>query len=235
MPSVRPLRSIVDTVLSRDLSPQARQRYAANFARARLAEGIEQNRKATGREVPYEQIVDGRLGATLESVNPDRGRIIFRFDVASNELFVWIADTLVRHAPRLTGRYADSFRLFAGGREIDAGETLPKADEYVFLNVQPYARRIEGGWSSQAPDGVFQAVAALAKLRYGDVAFVKFSYRAFDQFGIKPYVPRGRRSAITRGERGRFAKGSAVRIDDLADAAKAERAARTPAIIVSLR
>ena len=207
MPSSRPLRSIVETVLSRDLSPQARQRYAASFARARLAEGIEQNRRATGREVPYEQIVDGRLGAALESVNPEAGRIIFRFDVATNELFVWIADTLVRHAPRLTGRYADSFRLFAGGRQIDAGETLPKADEYAFLNVQPYAGRLERGWSAQAPDGVFQAVAALAKVRYADVAQVRFAYRHFSEFGLAP-------KPTTRAE-------------------KASN--RTPAIMVSLR
>ncbi|HVI28864.1 hypothetical protein [Hansschlegelia sp.] len=157
--------------------------------------------------MPYQQVVDGRQGAALESVDPDRGRILFLFHVASNELFVWIADMLVRHAPRLTGRYADSFRLFAGGRQIEVGEALPKADEYAFLNVQPYAGRLERGWSGQAPDGVLQAVAALAKVRYADVAQVRFTYRHFSEFGLAP-------KPTTRAE-------------------KASN--RTPAIMVSLR
>lgn len=232
----RPLRQIVEGLISRDLSPEAQQRAFAGFAREKLAEAIEINRQATGRAVPFEQVVDGVKGAALESVKPDGGRILFLFDVDANEMLTWISDQLVKHAPRLTGRYIDSFRLFAGGRELAPGAPLPQGDvEIVFLNVQPYARRIERGWSDQAPDGVFQAVAALARAHFGNRAFIKFSFRAFGEFGIVPYVPKGRRSAIVRGERGRFAKGSAVRVDDLASAAAAERAARTPAIVVRLR
>lgn len=236
MRAVRPLRSIVETIISRDLSPRARQLMAADFARARLAEGIDQNRQATGRLVPFVQVVDGRQGAALESVNPDSGRIIFKFDVAREQIFAFIAEQLVKHAPRLTGRFADSFKLFAGGREIAPGAALPKADEYVFLSPLPYARRLERGWSDQAPSppGIFQAVAALAKQRYGDVAAINFSFRSFQEFGLADYVPRGRRSAVLRGERGRFAKGSAVRVDERADEARRERATRTPAIIVRL-
>jgi len=47
----------------------------------------------------------------------------------------------------------------------------------VFLNIQPYARKIERGQSSQAPDGVYQAVATLAQRRFGNVAKITFSYR----------------------------------------------------------
>ena len=207
----RPLRSIIDTLISRDLSPQARQKMAADFARGRLAEGLEQNRQATGRVVPFVQIVDGRQGATLESVNPDNGRIIFRFAVTQEQVFAFISEQLVMHAPRLTGRYADSFRFFAGGREIQAGTALPQADRYTFLNTQPYARRLERGWSDQAPSppGIFQAVAALAKQRYRDVAAIKFSFVSLSEFGLAPGLRGGR------------------------DAPKNEDV-RTPAIIVSL-
>ena len=207
----RPLRNIVETIVSRDLSPQARQKIAADFARARLAEGLEQNRQATGRVVPFTQAVDGRIGAALESVNPDNGRIIFLFDVSPDRIFAFIAEQLVMHAPRLTGRYADSFRLFAGGREIEPTAELPKADRYTFLNTQPYARRLERGWSDQAPSppGIFQAVAALAKQRYSDVARIRFSFVSLSEFGLAPGARGGRR---------------APKNEDV----------RTPAIIVSL-
>ncbi|WP_020184834.1 hypothetical protein [Methylopila sp. 73B] len=180
----KPLRQIVETIVSNDLSPAARQRIIADFARRKLAEGVDQNRRATGREVPYTQAVDGRLGARLESVNADAGRILFMFDVAKNELFVWIAEQIVKHAPRgvIThdhGRYADAFKLLAGGREMQPGEPLPKADEFVFLNAMPYARKIERGLSKQAPDGVLQAVALLAKTRFKDVANITFGYRSY--------------------------------------------------------
>ena len=48
------------------------------------------------------------------------------------------------------------------------------ADEYVFINTVPYARKIERGSSSQAPDGVYQAVAMLARDRFGNVARITY-------------------------------------------------------------
>lgn len=171
-------------MISRDIATAARQKMAADYARSLLAEGIAQNRQATGRDIPYTQTVDGRRGAPFESVNPDNGRILFMFDVVSNELFVWIADQIVKHAPRGTvthdhGRYADAFKLLAGGRELAIGEALPKADEYVFLNAMPYARKIERGLSDQAPQGVLQAVAKLARIRFRDVANITFEHRSY--------------------------------------------------------
>lgn len=194
--SGRPLRQIVETIVSRDLSHEARQRAIATFARAQLAKGLDQNRQATGRTVPYDQIVDGRTGAPLETVNPDNGRIIFRFDVATNELFAWIADQLVLHAPRRRGRYAESFQLYAGGRMTGPRAALPRADEYVFVSTVPYAGKIERGLSPQAPDGVFQAVAALAKVRFGDVAAIRFTYRPNAEFGLPAGGPRPRTPVI---------------------------------------
>ena len=58
----------------------------------------------------------------------------------------------------------------------------------MFLNTQPYARKIEGyrglggvvhraPSSPQAPDGVYQAVATLAQRKFGNVAKITFSYR----------------------------------------------------------
>ena len=81
------------------------------------------------------------------------------------------------HSPVLTGRFAKSHELFADGVDTENPNIAPPAEEYVFLNTQPYARKIERGRSPQAPDGVYQAVATLAQRRFGNIARITFSYR----------------------------------------------------------
>jgi hypothetical protein len=51
------------------------------------------------------------------------------------------------------------------------------AEEYTFINTVPYARKIERGSSRQAPDGVYQAVANLARRKFTKLAKITFSYR----------------------------------------------------------
>jgi hypothetical protein len=55
------------------------------------------------------------------------------------------------------------------------------AQQYVFVNTDPYARKIEGTKqkppsSPQAPDGVYQAVATLAR-KFSNLAKITFSYQ----------------------------------------------------------
>ncbi|WP_198291135.1 hypothetical protein [Ancylobacter sp. FA202] len=200
------MRSIVEAIVARDLAPATQKRMVADFARQRLADGVQANRQATGREPTYEQIVDGHTGASLESVNLP-GRIIFRFDGGLGRVFEWIGDMLVQHSPFVTGEYQRSHRFYAGGREIEPGGKVPPADEYVFLSVAPYARRLEKHYG---PAGIYEAVAALANARFRDVASVKFTFRTPQEFGLHPPVSSGRSRARAR-----------------------ERAARVPAIVIA--
>lgn len=153
-----------------------RSRQFADYAREALVEAQEANRRATGRVPTHETFVDGRRGAALETVKPD-GTIVFEFDLL-NDLFEWIGLTLLQHSPVLSGRYQDSHLFFADGVQIEPGANLPAAQEYAFVNAQPYARKIERGQSPQAPEGVYEAVATLANRRFGNVARVRFSYRS---------------------------------------------------------
>ncbi|CAH1658705.1 hypothetical protein CHELA1G11_12869 [Hyphomicrobiales bacterium] len=157
------------------ISAEAAASMRADIAREALAEAQEQNRKALGRLPPHETYVDGRKGAPLESVKPT-GTVLFEFDLY-NELFSWIGEQLVLHSPVLTGHYRQSHLFFADGAAVDPGAALPEAGEYLFVNDRPYARMIEGGSSDQAPDGVYEAVAALANRRFGNVARIRFTYR----------------------------------------------------------
>lgn len=222
---ITPINRNIELIMNRTLSPEAQSRRLAAYARERLAEAQEINRQALGSIPPHDTFVDRRQGAPLESVKPD-GVIVFDFELL-DDLFAWIGEQLVVHAPVNSGDYQRSFVFFADGVEVEPGGNVPPAHEYVFLNTQPYARKIERGLSDQAPDGVFQAVATLAKKRFGNLASIRFSYRALSEGSIMAYQPVG--SAAGRDRRGRFTASGADRT-----AQKMEQSLRTPAIVIQV-
>lgn len=203
MAPARPVRGTVEALIRGDLSPAAQREAAAAYARQKLDEVKDHNRRATGREPPHRQVVDGRVGAALDTVNPNGGRIVFLFDVGPNDVLTFVAEQLVLHAPRKSGRFADSFRLYAGGRQIEAGAALPRADEYLVMSPLPYSGKLERGLSDQAPDGLFHAVATLAARLFGDRFSVRFSYRGLGEFGLTPNASGGRGAPGERRARDR--------------------------------
>lgn len=163
------------------MSPQARQKLVATMARKMLTEAQAENKKALGTVPPHKQFVDGRQNAPLETVNPDHGTIVFEFELIT-ELLSWIGEQLVIHSPvgsppkdKHPGLYKASHVLLADGVEVIADAKIPMADEYIFVNVQPYARKLENGLSSQAPDGVYDVVADMANRRFGNIAKIRYT------------------------------------------------------------
>jgi len=183
---VQPIVRDLELFQSVDLGPKTRSAMLAAFAAETIEEAKAQNKQVLGVVPPYEVYVDGQEGAPLTSVKPD-GTIRAEFQLV-NEALAWISTQLQLHSPVLTGRYAKSHELFADGVDTENPNVAPPAEEYVFINTQPYARKIEGSRglggvvhrapsSPQAPDGVYQAVATLAQRRFGNVAKITFSYR----------------------------------------------------------
>ncbi len=179
---IQPIARDVEVMFAEGLGPKARSAFLAAYAAEGIEEAKRQNAKALGRVPPYDVYVDGREGAALTSVKPD-GFIRAEFELV-NEALAWINTQLQMHSPVLSGRYSKSHELFADGVDTENPNAAPPADEYVFLNIQPYARKIERGQSTQAPDGVYQAVATLAQRRFGNVAKITFSYRTAIAGGI---------------------------------------------------
>ncbi len=183
MPRIRtridPIDRDIQAIVASTMSPQAQSETVAEFAREQLSLAEQQNAAALGQTPPHDTFVDGAAEAPLESVRVP-GNITFVFHLVT-ELFAYVADLLDQHSPVLTGRYKHSHIFFADGREADP-QAPPQATEYVFLNTTPYARKIEGAAkppeSSQAPEGVYEGVAAMANARFGNVARIAFSYRA---------------------------------------------------------
>lgn len=220
------------------LAPRARQAIIAEAARRALAQAQDQNSRVLGQVPPHDTFVDGRPTTALESVNPDRGEIVFRFNLAT-DVFAWIEEQLIIHSPvgntPKSPEYSKSHVFFADGQQADPAAPQ-SGDEFVFLNTVPYARKIEGTGdrppqSSQAPDGVYEVVAALAASRYGNIARITFGYRSFqaDAIFYNPGARALRGQAMAQGMSADDARRAAAQI------LKAERATRQPAIIIRIR
>lgn len=163
-------------IVAEELSPEAQSAALAGFAREAIAEAEASNAATFGQTPTYDLIVDGRRNGALESVRPD-GVVVAEFELLM-DLFTWVGAQLVIASPRKTGRYAQSHAFFVDGREVQLSRSVPAGADYAFVNVQPYSRKIERGLSSQAPDGVYQAVASMAARRFGNIARAYFDYRA---------------------------------------------------------
>lgn len=184
---IDPIDKWVEATVSEMLAPAARSKAVADFARKELVEALDGNRRAMGSFTPYEQFVDGRKGAALESVNPDRGVIVFEFELVA-EVLRWIHAELVERSPRGpvggAGTYRDQHRLFADGREITLGPDLPEAEEYSFLNTTPYSRKIEIGTTEsgrafviKAEPRLYDHVSAEAARRFSRVVKISYTFR----------------------------------------------------------
>lgn len=166
------------------LDEQASKRYLVETAHAELKNAQEHNRSVLGYVPDHTAYVDGRANAPFESVRPD-GIIRVEFELL-DQMFKDIEALLITGSPvgdasdprpRHPELYARSHVFLADRRLADPNGQVPLADEYVFINFQPYARKIERGLSSQARDGVYETTAILASNRYGNLASIEFRYR----------------------------------------------------------
>jgi hypothetical protein len=211
-------RQEIAAFVNENLSPAARQKMMARKAQEVIAQTAARNETALGRKVTYDQFVDGKEGAPLESINPNGGVVALRFHLIGN-LLEWIGQQLELHSPVRSGRYKKSHMLLADGVEVDPAGDVPPAEEYLFVSIVPYARKIERGRSKQAPDGVYDVVADMAKRRFGNMAMIKFTYRSV----LLPYVGLGGKKG---GKTASRAKRSANSL---------ERETRYPAIQINPR
>jgi hypothetical protein len=170
-----------DLIIRLTGTPQDRSRMFADFAREKLGEAEAQNESVLGHIPPHKTFVDGSVGASEDSVRPD-GVIVYEFEIVSDAL-IWIGQQLILNSPVGSGRdphpglYKASHELYADGKLIPLGSDVPPSSEYVFTNALIYSRKIEHGHSPQFPDGVYEAVAIMARARFGNSAKIEFTYR----------------------------------------------------------
>lgn len=180
---IEPINDWIEITVNEMLSPTARSKAIAEFARERLKEAQDVNQQVLGRLPAHDTFVDGNRGGQLESVNPDRGIIVFEFELLTDVLR-WIGRELVLRSPVRSGAYAKGHTLFADGSEIAIGERMPMADEYSFTNLVPYARKIEIGktrsgrsFTIQVANRIYERTAKDARARFGNIAKIEFTFR----------------------------------------------------------
>lgn len=213
---VEPISDWIEITVRETLSPEAKRKAVANFAKERLSEAQTQNERILGRVPPHETYVDGRKGAQLESVNPSRGTIVFEFEFITDVLR-WIAETLVARSPEISGDYKRGHTLFADGKEIDVGGLIPQAEEYSFTNLVPYSRKIEIGKTTkgrdfviQVPNRIYERTAQDGRRRFGNIVKLEFTYRGLIGMSsgngtlINPLKDPTRGGVRGRDKKGRF-------------------------------
>jgi hypothetical protein len=198
---IQPIDRDIELLIDQTATPKAQSQFFAKFAGEQIEEAKQINRKALGRVPRYTVSVDGRLGAPLNSVRPD-GTVFVEFELI-DEVLSFIATALQKASPVLSGRYAKSHALFADGTEINWNQPVPFAETYTFINEQPYARKIERGQSSQAPTGVYQAVATLARSRFGNQAKISFAFQSLQGGAISGWAGSTRLGSQIRNPRRR--------------------------------
>lgn len=181
-------------------SPATKSARLAEYARDALAEGQRINRDALGYVPGHKTTVDGTEGKSEASVRPD-GEIVYVFSLLG-DVIVEIMNLLLDASPVDTGRYRALHIAMANGTPFDpdSGDEPPAADEYVIVNVAPYARKIERGLSSQA-SAVYEGVAAIAAQRFSNRARVSFEFRpasgpALDRWAAATTQTGGRRAEL---------------------------------------
>lgn len=179
-----PIATTLRVMVGDTATVQGQQKVIANFARSEIEKVDVANARALGRKVAHVTSVDGRKGATLETVRPNGGVIETLWDIGTVDVLPWIMRELVSRSPRISGEYIRGHRVFMNGVEVALTESRDPSAEYVVLNVVPYARKVEIGKTEagrafviQVPNRIYERVAKDARARFGKVADIRFSYR----------------------------------------------------------
>lgn len=188
-----------DLIINSVRDETGRARVLREFAEKVLREGQDQNKRALGYLPEHTTYYAGGRRNDLSQVK-STDLIVFEFNLVL-DVIEWIDAQLILHSPVRTGQYAQSHAWFADDVPMDPQNPVP-AHGYNVLSTQPYARKIERGLSPMAPDGVYEAVAVLARRRFGNVAAIKFEYKSFPGGAIGTWSRSASAAVLAREIRG---------------------------------
>lgn len=182
----------------------ASRQQLVSITREKVAENQAAIASLSGRPVPIRQFVDGSEGKPLEQA---QRFTLTQFELIGHVVDAALQMLIERSpvGPDAGGHYRDDHWLFVNGERRDAAVEvhasrggvieIGPSDEVVIVNARPYARKIEGGrrprrgnagqaaarragLSVQAPDGVYEISARDLQRQFGNLARIRFEYRA---------------------------------------------------------
>lgn len=197
--------------ISRELSPAQRGAAVADFAMTAVTAVQIANRVALGYSPAYRSFVDGVASTALERVKLDGGKIEFEFEISQiDDVLRWIAKALYDASPFRSGDYRNGHTLLADGEPIDVNGNIPQdVSEFCFVNVVPYARKIEIGTTEggrpfvvQVPPNVYERVTQRAQHEFGERANIRFEFRSVDEGKIGRWSRTSSARGMARHHRG---------------------------------
>lgn len=151
-------------VATAGLEPDAISKLLAQTAREALAEA----QSSRAAPATYVKAVNGRLGASEESVIPP-GPIVYDFSWLP-EIAEYALAFAEERSPVLSGRYKKSWFAMVNGAFTRDLAAIPPDAELIITNDQPYSRKIEvGHMKMRVPPGIVEDTRQAVMRRFGNV------------------------------------------------------------------
>jgi hypothetical protein len=190
------------------LSPQALSHRLAEIAREKRDELIGQG----AAPATYETFVDGRRGATEETVKPD-GTIFYQFN-RLGQAAIYAMDAAVELSPVQSGDFVLGWTVAVDGRPWRGREMdIPANAEVLIVNPLPYARKIEVGamLRMSVPPGILERVKGRVMARFPTLFAQVTHVHLPSVFGSSkyptPYILRGRQRSVSVAHAARILAG----------------------------
>lgn len=182
-----------DPVFDRDLKlmlqgaeAEVQKRFVAYI------DGALEQAKRDSRPAGWDQWIDGKEGAAIETVAPF-GTAVFEFrylpEILPFALAIlyanspvddrWDSDEIVFREYRLLfvdGALHSSVSELAKPADFAWTLAKPKGTEYLITDDEPYAGKLERGFSDQAPHGVYKISCDTVRRKYGNFVTVHFEW-----------------------------------------------------------
>lgn len=185
-------------VATAGMSPEAASRKLAAFARRERDRVLEGHRARSGAAPTYTTAVNGRVGASEDSVVMP-GPIVYTFDLGA-EVGAYAEEFFKARAPKLSGEYIRSLRAIVAGRYVPV-RSVSTGTPFTLVATAPYARKIEvGAMKMRVPPHVIEDLAQALKARYGRLATFRVIYIEI----ASGYVLKGRSRRRKTGQRMRY-------------------------------
>lgn len=150
------------------ITPENIARELAKYARSELSKAIQEGE---GSE-RYDRYVNGRLGASEDSVVPP-GPILYVFHWW-REIIEFALQAAVERSPEKSGRYKHSWFVMTPGGIIKSFDEIPINSTVILTNNQPYSRKVDvGHMRMSVPPGIIEDVKKMLLSRFGNFVTAK--------------------------------------------------------------
>jgi hypothetical protein len=165
----------------------SRKELIRNYGRYAGCIGLQMLKQEQNRGAMLEPVllIDGRPSNNPYGAKPIKGTRIRYIDKNIAEIGnvgMMVLQRLIEKSPigpaKKGTHYWECHILLVNGREWKPADGQMKVtDTMQIVNTKVYARRLEQGWSMEAPSGIYKPTYSWAKQRFGDSFTIRYGFR----------------------------------------------------------